>query len=368
MTQIHLLTPHVVPGDAVTNDALGMMRWFRRRGYPATLYARRAHPALRRQVRPLREYLAHLDQVGDVLVYHHSVGWPTGIEVYQRSRNRKIVKYHNVTPAIFYRDYNRRFVKACVYGRRETRRLVRAGADVWLADSDFNGQELRRLGIRTACYTVAPIHRIGALDKLPLDRHLSAELRKQPTLLFVGRLAPNKGHLHVIRALAHYRHRLGGTARLALVGYLDPSLVPYRQELEAEAARLRVTESVHYAGKVSPRQLKTYYTHAAAFVCASEHEGFCVPLAEAMYYGLPIVAYGGTAVSHTLGQTGLAWETPAPALLAESICFLEENSEARAEVVRAQRERFDSTFTRSVIERDLEAALSPVLCGAARHV
>src|SRR5947209_4149003 len=101
MTPIHLLTPHVVPGDAVTHDALGMLRWFRRRGHPATLYARRAHPALRRQVRPLREYLAHLERDTDVLLYHHSVGWPAGIELYERSCNRKAVKYHNVTPAVF---------------------------------------------------------------------------------------------------------------------------------------------------------------------------------------------------------------------------------------------------------------------------
>ena len=100
--RVHLLTPSIMPGDAVSNDALGMRRWFRRRGVKAYAYAGRCHADLRERVRPLRAYRQYLDCPEDVLLYHHSVGWPAGMALYERSRNRRMVRYHNVTPPIFY--------------------------------------------------------------------------------------------------------------------------------------------------------------------------------------------------------------------------------------------------------------------------
>jgi len=215
---------------------------------------------------------------------------------------------------------------------------------------------------------VPPFHRIDKLDLVPLDEKLAAKLRGRRHLLFVGRLAPNKGHHHLIRALAYYRHHLDGQADLVLVGRMDPGLNNYREELQHEVRRQRLHGSVHFAGKASDRQLKTYYAHAAAFLCASEHEGFCVPLVEAMYFGIPIVAYAGSAVADTLGECGLVWQTPAPALLAESIRELEQRSEVRDRLVRAQRGRYDAHFSAEALERRLEAALAPILGGAVSHV
>src|SRR5262249_17819707 len=175
------------------------------------------------------------------------------------------------------------------------------------------------------------------------------------------RLTPNKGHIHVIRALAYYHHFLGGQAHLLLVGSMDPGLKEYHQALGDEVRRHRLQGRVHFRGKVMDRQLKTYYTYASAFVCASEHEGFCVPLVEAMYYGIPIVAYGSSAVAETLGDASLVWGTPSPALFAESIRQIHEHPEICATLVQSQRRRFASHFTTAAIERRLAEALAPFL-------
>jgi glycosyltransferase involved in cell wall biosynthesis len=254
------------------------------------------------------------------------------------------------------------YVRACVRGLKETRRLVRSRPELLLADSDYNARDLIAYGAEaSACHTVPPFHRIGALDHLPLDRELAAELTGQTNLLFVGRVTPNKGQLHLIRALASYQRYLGGDAHLYLVGGFDVGIPGYVEELQAEVRRHRLQERVHFTGKVSARALRTYYACASVFLCASEHEGFCVPLVEAMYHGIPIVAYAGTAVGYTLGDTGLTWETPAPALLAESIREIMERPELREFLVQSQRERYERHFIAEAIAHKFEAVLEATL-------
>jgi glycosyltransferase involved in cell wall biosynthesis len=118
---------------------------------------------------------------------------------------------------------------------------------------------------------------------------------------------------------------------------------------------------VHFAGKVSNQQLKTYYAYAGTFLCASEHEGFCVPLVEAMYYGVPIVAYGGSAVGETVGDAAVVWGRPAPGLMAQSIRLLEDRPDWRHTIIAQQRARYESHFTTAALERQLEQALTPLL-------
>ena len=359
--RIHLLTPSIIPGDAVSNDALGMRRWFRRRGFEAYAYAGRCHADLRKKVRPLRAYGQYLESRDDLLIYHHSVGWPAGLALYERGRNRKIVRYHNVTPPIFYRPYNAHYARAYLRGIKETRRLAQSEPELVLADSDFNARGLISLGANAKlCRTVPPLHTIGSLDRLPLDQRVVARLAGRTNLLFVGRVTPNKGQVHLIRVLAYYQRHLAGNAHLVLVGGFDTGIPGYVEKLQSEIRRHGLQDRVHFTGKVSPRELRTYYASASVFVCASEHEGFCVPLVEAMHHGIPIVAFAGTAVGCTLGDAGLTWETPEPALLAESVRHIEEHPEVRSTLVGKQRERYELQFTSAVIEHRLEEVVGPI--------
>ena len=363
---IHLMTPAAFPGDAITHDLLGMRRWLRRQGHVVRAYAQRRHPALRHVVLPLREYRPHLRSRDDLLLYHHSVGWPAGRYFYERSKNHRLIKYHNVTPAAFFDEYHPDTARMCERGECETRRLVQAGAELFLADSEYNALGLVARGADPSiCRALAPFHNLPKRDALPLDEELSAELAGRHNWLFVGRLAPNKGHLHLIRALAHYRRHIRNDATLILVGDYVPGLSSYRFELLSEIRRQGLLHAVKLVGKVSTRQLKTYYRHARVFVCASEHEGFCVPLVEAMYYRVPIVAFGSSAIPSTLGSAGLYWPTPSPALLAESAWQIESRPDVRAALIESQSARFATHFSTEILERGLEEALTPLLAGGA---
>src|SRR5207253_4095684 len=210
-----------------------------------------------------------------------------------------------------------------------------------------------------------PLHTMSALDRLPLDDKLQVRLQGRTNLLFVGRLTPNKGQLHLIRALAYYRRYLGGEADLHLVGGFDVGIPDYVEQLQCEIRRHGLQDFVHLTGKVAAAQLKTYYAGASIFLCASEHEGFGVPLIEAMYYGVPIVAYAGSAVGETLGDAGLTWETPQPSLLAESIREIDDSPELRQLLVHRERQRYRLRFSLAAIERRLEEVVGTRLLHAA---
>jgi glycosyltransferase involved in cell wall biosynthesis len=362
-TQVHILTPSILPGDAVSNDVLGMMRWFRNRGFVARAYAQRCHPKMRKKVLPVRAYRRHLANRNDILIYHHSVGWPIGYSYYAQSSNRKIVKYHNVTPSRFYRGHNRIIYRACLGGQQETEQLIASKPSLFLADSEFNAEELIRLGAdRHTCRIVHPFHRLCQRRESVLDERLCRRLQGRLNLLFVGRLAPNKGQIHLIRALGYYRRHFRSQAHLILIGNFDPGLETYWcSSLHREVCRQGVQECVQLPGKVSALELRTYYAHAFAFLCASEHEGFCVPLIEAMHHGVPIVAYSSSAVSSTLADACLLWETPDPRLFAESIRLLLERPELRQQLIEQQKGRFETHFKLCHIDCQLQDALAPLL-------
>jgi glycosyltransferase involved in cell wall biosynthesis len=366
--RIHILTPCFVPGDAVSHDVLGMCRWLRRQGLETHIYAGRCPRGLRQKFRRLDSYRSYSHDAEDIALYHQSVGWPEGIELFKASQNRKVVKYHNVTPAEFFRPYNPLYVHACQKGMRDTRRLIQTAPELWLADSDFNAGELVKLGVEAAiCRTVPPFHALRRLDTIAADDELAVNLSRQTNLLFIGRVAPNKGHFHLLRAFAYYRKFLNGRSHLHIVGGHDFGLTNYRDELFYEVRRLGLEGAVHFAGRVPSRRLKTYFANASVFVCASEHEGFCVPLVEAMYYGIPIVAYGSSAVAHTLGESSLSWEIPSPSLLAESIVEIETRPDVRAVLIQSQRQHYQANFTDEAIETRFADAIAPLLNGVLSH-
>src|SRR6185312_16592384 len=103
--------------------------------------------------------------------------------------------------------------------------------------------------------------------------------------------------------------------------------------------------------------LKAYYARASVFVCASEHEGFCVPVVEAMALKVPIVAYGTTAVPHTVGDAGLIWDEPDPFLLAQSIDTVVRDAAVRRQLTERGWRRYRNLFANERIERDFLHAL-----------
>jgi glycosyltransferase involved in cell wall biosynthesis len=239
------------------------------------------------------------------LLYQSSIGSPV-YDTFAARDEPKLVNYHNITPASLLRDWEPNVAYEVALGRTQLGRLA-AQSRFAVADSAFNESELKALGFDDTAVVPLLID-MHAKSDAP-DPALTASLARRrereggADLLFVGKISPHKAPHDLVKMLDVLRRLYDPAARLHLVG--SPLGETYAPVLHAFIAELGLTDAVYFPGSVTGAELEAYFLAADVFVCASEHEGFCVPLAEAMGHGLPIVAYGVTAVPETVAGAGL---------------------------------------------------------------
>jgi glycosyltransferase involved in cell wall biosynthesis len=152
---------------------------------------------------------------------------------------------------------------------------------------------------------------------------------------------------------ALYHHCFNPDSRLILIGNLQAVFTGYLESLQRVAAACGVGGRVVFATSVSPAELRSYYLLADAFLCVSEHEGFCVPLVEAMCCRVPIVAWGTTAVPETLGGCALVWSDFDEGNLAESIHACVERGELSRGLRRMGRGRYEACYANDILAKRL---------------
>ncbi|MDQ3979555.1 MAG: glycosyltransferase [Actinomycetota bacterium] len=253
------------------------------------------------------------------------VGWP----------EPKMIYFHNITPSRFFDPWAPDEMLNMAWGREELK-LLAPHVAVALANSEFSAAELRELGIEDV--RVIPPYLPPALDTEPDPAHLDWLQRTKRGLdvLCVSRLVPHKGHLDLLRAFAALRAAVDPNARLLLVGPWGPE--PYMRAIFRLRDRLNV-EGVLLTGSVSAATLAAHYRHADVFVSLSRHEGFGLPLIEAMRQGLPVVAYDAAAVAETMDGAGVLLGTLDPTVVAEVVVRAGQPGSLRGALVRRQRER-----------------------------
>ena len=360
-----LLIPTFQPNDAVGNDVLGMYEMLQGAGYDTTLFAQFVHPTHEKITKVLRsESDGPWDDPNAILIYHHAIDWDLGERVLARSKNKIVIKYHNVTPAHFYSNYAEHYYWACIRGIQATERLAKIqGTWIW-GDSAYNAQEFAALGVpEERCRVVPPIHRIDDLARTPFDAVVTGAYRDPvANILFVGGIRPNKGHAKALEVFTSLRQFTDSPVRLLFVGNFDPNLKSYMDELRAYIAQLDLVEGedVVFATSVSPSQLRAYYMTASVFLCVSEHEGFCVPLVEAMAFRVPIVAWGTTAVGETAGGCGWIVDRYDPEELAKGVAQVIDNPTTAREFAARGRCRYETVFQKPAIERKLLSLVQEV--------
>jgi glycosyltransferase involved in cell wall biosynthesis len=352
MTRIAIFTPTLSSADAVSNDVLVMQRLLRERGHEVSLFADHSN-VTDAEVRPVSAASSYLRNGNDVLIYHHSIGWDGGVEAFKTARCRKIVKYHNVTPAKFFEGISQQHYDLCRNGRLQLKDIVDCDPELYLAASAFNKAELVAAGTPDERTSVVPPFNLA--EKLQaceanleiVDRYNDGTIN----LLAVAGVRPNKGHAALVEAFATYYYNFNSRARLFMVGTRNSSFHRYENMVRALINSWCIDSRVVFTGEVSNSDLKAYYLLSHALIATSEHEGFCVPLVEAMALKLPIVGYASTAIPETAEDAALIWEERDPYLIAQSIDFLLTNeSAAMALAVRGSR-RYDETFSNDAIEK-----------------
>ncbi|WP_419926511.1 glycosyltransferase [Candidatus Poriferisocius sp.] len=307
---VDILVPQMASGDATSNHTRLIRELIEDRGMRVRIVVERKTRSARGTV-SIEKWKAD----GRMAILQHSIGSEVAQQVIRR--NIPIVlNYHNITPSRFFGAWQPELAKSVERGRQQLGQLA-ALTVRGIADSEYNAQELRDLGIDDVVVSPVLWQMSGATARAAQNNGAasdgSAASEDGGTVLFVGRLVPNKCQHDLIAAFA-VLSRFRPRSRLVLVG--DASPPRYLQSLRYLARRLDVHDRVVFAGKVSNQGLLHWYQTSDVFACASEHEGFGVPLVEAMASGLPVVAYDAAAVAETVGDSGIVLKDKRPLTMA----------------------------------------------------
>ena len=310
------LLPTLSAGDAVGNEARAIRDLLAGAGYETGIYAEKVDPLLPAGTGYPMGQMPELTD-GDILLYHLSTGTRLN-RLLPKLGGRKVIRYHNITPPEFFRHYSPRAYRRGKAGYEEMRFLADKTGYV-IAVSGYNREQLRENGYTCPIDVCPLLISFSDYDTAPDPKVTAAYGEDDWTnLLFVGRIVPNKKQEDVIRAYACYRRRYNPKSRLILAGSAR-GMERYEGRLRSYVKTLGVEDGVIFTGYCSFEEILAWYRAADAFVCMSGHEGFCVPLAEAMYFGVPIVAYRTAAVPETAGNGALLLDSRDPETAAAAI-------------------------------------------------
>ena len=328
--RVHQVLATLGYGDAIGHEVLGIQRVLHGAGYESEIFVETADRRLEHLTTDYREMVGAIAPE-DVLIHHFSIGSRASRTAYALPGRMALV-YHNITPPEYFLGVHKDLVKLCFRGRRELTAYP-SRCELALGDSEYNRQELDALGFANT----------GVLPVVPDFTHLDLEpntMTSEPfddgwtNVMFVGRVIPNKKFEDVIRAFHVYRTRYNPRSRLLLVGSYG-GFEKYLTMLHALVARLG-TPDVHFLGHVSNEELTALYEVADLFLCASEHEGFCVPLIESFYKRVPVLAFAATAVPATMDGGGVLYHTKDPFEIARLMAAILDDADLDDAIIASQ--------------------------------
>jgi glycosyltransferase involved in cell wall biosynthesis len=319
---IHQFHSGTAQGDAITQQMLELQGHLRRMGHASEVFAEHVTEELRDRILPIGRYAG---SSANLLLMHHSLGYPIFDEVIGRPDD-VIAVYHNVTPE---RYFSNPVLQGATRLGREQLSLLAVRAVVGVADSNFNRREMLEVGFRR-------------VEVLPVRTDYSAFLptpgttgRRSTDWLYVGRIVGNKCQHELVRAFAVYVNNFEDRdARLVLIG--DTAHADYVEAVKEQTRRQGVDDRVVMLGKVSDQQLRSAFFGAGVFVSLSEHEGFGVPILEAMAAGVPVVGYAAAAVPETMGGAGILLRTKDPEVVAATVQALRTDPDLQRKLVARQ--------------------------------
>jgi L-malate glycosyltransferase len=341
-------------GDAIGDSARRVRALLREMGHHSNIYAMTVDDDLAGDVLRFDDLEA---RAGDVTIFHYAL--PSAMtEAFAALPRGRVLQYHNVTPPHFFAPYHQDLFRLATLGRDEIRQLA-GRTDLALGDSEFNRQELESFGFTTTgVFPIAvDIDRLRHAPRRPaLEQMLSDGLTN---FLHVGRIVPNKKIEDHIRLAEHYKRYVDVDYRFIFVGKTD-GLPRYYNAVRALVAAYHMPpDRFIFTGPVSDTDLVSYYRMADVYLSLSEHEGFCVPLIEAMAADVPVLAYASTAVPDTLGGAGVQFAPKDLEFAAELLAELAYNDSLRTQVIEGQRRRL-SAFGDARLRDDLTRLLSMV--------
>jgi glycosyltransferase involved in cell wall biosynthesis len=325
--RIAFLSCNARTGDAIGNQLAEQVAFFRERGADVRVFIeddRLVHPAIQsccdvltpphEPHGPTWDFLTACDLV--FVAFGQHFGLLDFVPLLMRRRVRLIFHYHGITPAHLWGAHNREAIE-----RGSSQRGLVWCADTALVHSRFAANELRGP-------TGFPNERIACLGHPIIPAWLAAregsDLRQRlglvdaRLLLFVGRMAPNKRLAVLIEALARFRSNIPPVHAL-IVGDDTDTYQTEAERCRQFATELGVADRLHFLGHVDDARLRDCYAAADVFVSPSLHEGFGIPVIEAMASGVAVIAARAAALPETVASAGLTFRPDDSADLARQI-------------------------------------------------
>ena len=339
------ILPVLAYGDAIGNNVLAIDDALAEAGYDTLIYADTIDRRIERE--NIRHFSRYEDREDQLIIYHLSTGSWLNRKV-ASLKGKLVIHYHNITPPSYFEDYNYHVAQVCREGLEDAVWL-RDKAVFCIADSEYNKQDLERMGY---CCPIEVLPILIAFDEYRAkpDQDVINEYKNDGRyhIIFTGRVAPNKKQEDLIRSFAYYHKYCNPSSMLHIVGGVDADGW-YLHRLSMYIEYLELSDSVHFTRHIPFNQVLSYYRIADLFLCLSEHEGFCVPLVEAMMFKVPIIAYDAAAVGETLGDAGILLKDKSPQIVGETISYLQNHRKLVEQLKEKERIRLHA-FSNKLIK------------------
>jgi L-malate glycosyltransferase len=342
VTEVHQFLSTFAGRDAIGMHTIQLRRLLRDAGFASDIYALDTHDDVRHDAYAAATFRDRVPAGRDAwILYHFSIGSPL-LDTVRAFDVPLALDYHNITDAKFFWRWEPRAAARMLEGRRQLAEVV-PNVRFALADSRFNELELVELGCKHTA--VAPIlvdfvHYDSTPDAALLARRRRARRAGGTDWLSVGRIAPNKCQHDIVLAFAAFRRIHDPLARLTLIG--GQSAGEYWRALHRLATDLGIADAVTFTDVVTHAELVACYRTADVYLCLSEHEGFNVPVIEAMHFDVPVVAFAAAAVPDTVGDGALLLTDKDPVVVAEAVQRLRSDPPLRTRLVEAGRRRVEN--------------------------
>lgn len=341
---IYQLVPSLAYGDAIGNEVIALHGVISDLGYETKVLADYIDPRvnINGDIYNDNSFTSQLNE-NDIVIYHKATGSYFS-EKFKNLNCKKIMIYHNMTPSAFFSSFNKKIEKELEYGIRQLDNL-KGKVEYILADSEFNKSDLEAMGFTCKIDVQPLIINFSDYDKEADENIINKYKDNGTNILFTGRIAPNKKQEDIIKVFYYYKNYVDKDAKLFLVGSYNGT-EKYYAKLKGFVKQLNLKD-VYFTAHIPFKEILAYYKIADVFLCMSEHEGFCVPLLEAMYFDIPIVAFNSTAIPYTLGNSGVIFDSKDYIEFSEAIRKIREDKSYRNEIISKQRENL-SRFKESV--------------------
>ncbi len=340
--EIHQFATSLSYGDAISDEMLEIQKALCSRGYRSEIFIRFYEPRMARFIRDFREY-KNFSSPDNVVIFHFSIGSPVS-KMFFRIPDHRIMIYHNITPYEYFLDYHRILTRECYKGRLEIK-LFKDKVALALGDSEFNRKELEAVGYPST--GVLPLllnfSKFDNAGDPAVDRIYDSD---KFTLLFVGRVIPNKKFEDVIKTFYFYKKFFNSDSQLILAGDYR-GMERYLASLMELVGRLELSD-VHFTGHVEFTELCSFFRMSDVYLSMSEHEGFGVPLLESFYMGKPVIAFAAGAVEETMNSGGILLRWKNYFGTAALLDRLKKNESFRNKVISSQKKALEKYRSDSV--------------------